>query len=411
MSLLPATQHLRTININAGATARRLAVVLCLGLLAGFVLSYAALVRSGDAGPKQTDFVPYYATGQLIKTGMGAQIYDRSVLGKVERELVRPLKVRGGAMPYLYPAYFATALAPLTLLPYDWAFILWFAINCVLLLVSLIGLQRYSRCRAPTSFLFWTAALSFLPVLLTLAQGQTSALLLAAFTGVLLCVQRGRYAIAGVLLALAMIKAPYVAPVLGVLLLRRHWSTLAGFGLALAALLVAPVPFVTWSSIGSFVRTLADAPGWTNQVGGFSPQWNQGFAGLTGLIFPPALALASTIVLCTAAILFLGLFTVRSSGDEAPVALAILIGLLVSPHVLLHDLSLLLIPAAFLIRYRPSRQALALKLSAVYVAIVAGLVLVTVLPIQAAPIAMCGLGAYFIRLRSQQPVPSRPELC
>jgi TRAP-type C4-dicarboxylate transport system permease small subunit len=61
--------------------------------------------------------------------------------------------------------------------------------------------------------------------------------------------------------------------------------------------------------------------------------------------------------------------------------------------------------------WNPSMQALAIKLSTVYVAIVAGLVLVTVLPIQASPIAICGLGACFIRFRSQQPVLSRPELC
>jgi hypothetical protein len=383
-------------DISVSRLLQRAAIGVALALLIGLVVSYVTLLHSGGAGPKKTDFIPYFSAAHLVDAGRGGAMYSFHQLGQYESELVHPLRVKDGVMPYLYPPYFALILAPLAALPYTAAFLWWVLLNVAILAGSLVALQRYAGLRGGAAVLFWAASLSFLPVLVGLAQGQTSIVLLGLFTGVFLALRAGRDVVAGAVLACALIKPTYVLPVLAVLVLARRRRAVAAFAVTAVALLAIPMVALGTSIISGYGNTLLQAAGWRKQIGGFEARWNHSFSGLTQLLLPGKLATVVAASLClVAGVVFLAVAW-RASGTEGPFALAVVIGLLLSPHVLVHDLTLLLIPAAVALRLRPSwDRALPWILGLGYGAVLIGLALVTVIPIQWSVLAMMCLGAWF----------------
>ncbi len=387
----------RSRDFSLSRLGRRAALGLALALLMGLVISYAMLLHSGAAGPKKTDFVPYFSAAHLVGAGHGGAIYSFHQLGRFESSLVRPLRVKDGVMPYLYPPYFALVLAPLAALPYTAAFLLWVLVNVLLLGGSMALLQRYAGLRGSSAALFWAASLSFLPVLVGLAQGQTSILLLALFTGVFLAARAGRDVPAGCLLACALIKPTYVLPVLAVLIIHRRRRALVAFGVTALGILALPVLFLGSSINAGYGNTLLQASGWRKQIGGFEAQWNHSFAGFSQLLLPARAATVVAGLLCLVAVGLFLWFSVRSMNLDVSLALAVIVGLLVSPHVLVHDLSLLVIPVAVALRWRPTEDAtLPWILAAGYGAVLIGLALVTMVPVQLSVVAMCGLGVWCV---------------
>jgi hypothetical protein len=392
-------------DISAGRLLQLGAIGLSLALLLGLLVSYATLVHTGAAGPKKTDFIPYFSAAHLVNAGNGDGIYSFHQMGQFESALVRPLVVKDGVMPYLYPPYFAVALTPLARFPYTVAYLVWVLLNLILLLGCLVAWQRYAGLRGGPAVLFWAAALSFLPVLVGLAQGQTSIVLLALFTGVFFALRAGREFPAGCLLACALIKPSYVVPVLAVLLLRTRWRAILAFLVTALALMAAPVLALGTSINSGYGATLLQAAGWQKQIGGFESKWNHSFSGLAELLLPGAAATIVAAMLCLVAGVVFLVVTRRSSSLEGVFGLAIVTGLVLSPHVLVHDLTLLIIPAALALRLRPSPdRALAWVLSIGYGAVLAGLALVTVVPVQWSVLAMSSLGVWLAN-RAYRPAP------
>jgi hypothetical protein len=372
--------------------------------LLGLVLSYAALLANGSAGPKQTDFVPYYTAATLVLHGDGAQLYDQLKLGHVESNLVRPLHVRDGVMPWLYPAFFAVAIAPLALLPYDAAFAGWVVLNCLLLLAVVAALSRFARFKGSSVTLWWVSALSFLPVLMAIAQGQASIVILALLVGAFVLSGAGGSrapvssrvgdAMAGALLALALIKPPYVLPVLAVFVIWRRWWLLGSFGLSAGLLLALPMVPCGPGCVTGFVATMSRASGWSTQIGGFQPKFNQSLSGFVQLLVAAPWAQVLIIGLDLAA---LSLVIHRAGFGRRPAAFcaAVVCGLLIGPHVLVHDLSLLLLPAVVAVATGPHDLRLSLLLVAGYCGVVAGLALAPLLHIQIATVLLGLLLAWF----------------
>lgn len=369
------------------ARLQSLCSALAIALLLALVGSYILLWRAGAAGSKQTDFVPVYAASHLARINGGA-IYNLMSLGHYERLLVWPLHVAGGVMPFLYPPYVAVAFAPLAQLPYNLAFVTWAAVNLILLVGTLTALQRYVQLSGRAALLFWTAGLAFPPVLLTLAQGQVSILLLALLLGAFLSIRAGNAIVGGALLSAALIKPTYVAPILLVLALQQRWRVLAGFAGGTVVLATVPVVLLGPSTSWSYVRLLHAATGWSEQIGGFAPIWNHSIVGFSELLLPSRLA---QVVPAAAIVLGIGLLTgvtLTTWRLEVSFALAVLLGLVLSPHVLLHDLALLLIPVAIALRQSRRDVKLLVLLLLGYLAVSAALATTGALHIQFTVIAM-----------------------
>ncbi|MGH2443114.1 MAG: glycosyltransferase 87 family protein, partial [Chloroflexota bacterium] len=167
---------------GAPSCLQRFLIAGCLALLLGILGAFARLWQTGGMAANKTDFVPYYSVARMVMAGHGRLMYALKPLGSLETTLVRPLHVKDGVMPYLYPPHFAFLLAPLARLPLNLAFAAWLLINLCLLAASLRLLQRSSGVTGWDALVLWLAGCSFFPVLLALAQGQTSILLLALLT-------------------------------------------------------------------------------------------------------------------------------------------------------------------------------------------------------------------------------------
>jgi len=376
---------------------RRAAIAACSALLLGLLFAYGSMLKSGDAGLKQTDFVPYYSAGRLVADGHGDHIFDSGAVAKEEAALVYPLKVKNGVMPYLYAPYFAVALVPLAVLPYAVAYLVWLLLNCAVLALVVYRFQRYANLRGSDARLFWVAGLAFLPVFIALAQGQVSILLLALLAATFFLFRSGRTALAGLVLAPALVKAPYLVPFLLVFAARRQWRALISFSIGAMGLLLLPMTVLGVRTDAQYVHVLTVAATWHTQIGGFEPQFNHSLAGFTGLLLPSPWATLVSLAVGGSALLLL-VRCARSSNDvDLAFALAVVVALLVTPHVLVHDLVLLLLPAAVVLRHRQLARTGAIALLAGgYGTMLVGFPLVSIVPLQLSVLVMVGLGAFLL---------------
>jgi hypothetical protein len=384
----------------------------CAALLIGLVSVYVGLLATGAVGPKQTDFLPTYTASQLVAEGHGGDIYNLGAVGRAERTHVRPLTVRDGVMPYLYPPALAALTAPLAGLPYDAAFLLWLGLNLSLFLLAGLLIQRYLGLDRSGGVVMWMSMLSFLPVLVALAQGQVSLLLLAGAAGGLVALRTRHDLIGGAVLATLAVKPTYLLPILVVLWFQRRWRALAGTALSLAGAAVLALIVLGPRILADYAHTLLEAARWQNNIGGFSPRWTQSLAGLTHLFGSPGASSAAEVAIAVALLGLLAHCARRASAIEVPLAAAIVIGLLVSPHVLVHDLSLLIVPAAVFWRETSlSVTARSRVLIGGDLTILIGLPLVTWAFISPTAVVMCTMACLLLRDRPLRSSPAVDAGC
>ncbi|HEY6409728.1 MAG TPA: hypothetical protein VIY29_19900 [Ktedonobacteraceae bacterium] len=113
---------------------RKWTVIASALLLAGAVGS--ALVPHIDlAHIKNTDFINLYAGASIVRSGDGVNLYHL----KTQAAALRSVLGRESPEHFLHPAFEAVALAPLTVLGIERAFLVWTIINvAVLALLPLV---------------------------------------------------------------------------------------------------------------------------------------------------------------------------------------------------------------------------------------------------------------------------------
>ncbi|MBV9282117.1 MAG: DUF2029 domain-containing protein [Chloroflexi bacterium] len=394
-------------------------------LLLGLTAAYLALLHGHSitsATIKTGDFLAYYSGAFLVAHGQGVHLYSFGTLGRLQSALLAPLPLRQSIlMPYLYPPYLALVMAPLGRLPYSAAYALWLTINALLLVLAMSALEAHSGLSGRVAVRIRLLALCSLPVLFTLFNGQTSILILALLTLSFAAALRGRDGWAGAALAAATIKLPYILPLLLIFLLRRRWRALLSFAAASLALLLAPLPLLGLRIDADYLHTLLQAAGWHNQFG-YEAARNNSFAGFTELLLPSPAASIARVILCLAALAALAWCAKGThkgcpyASIDLPFGLGVVVALLVNPHVLVHDLTLLLIPAAIALGRRTAgrprgmhRRILASILIATYLAVTLGYWLAFAIPIQLSVLGMSMLGIWLCAA-SARPASLEPRL-
>jgi Glycosyltransferase family 87 len=203
--------------------------------------------------------------------------------------------------------------------------------------------------------------------------------------------------LAGVALAFATIKAPYLLPFLLVFAVRRQWRTLAGFVLTSLVLFAVPTAFFGPSAELGYFQSLVHAAQSSSHIGGYEPKANNSFAGFTQLLLPKGLASLLTIALDVVALAFVARAALKSSAIDIPLGLAAVVSILVAPHVLIHDLVLLVVPAAVALHHADRIPRINMLLTLSYVGIVAGFIVVSYIPVQLSVVVMCVLAAGLFR--------------
>ncbi|GAC1635689.1 MAG: hypothetical protein NVS4B2_23380 [Chloroflexota bacterium] len=395
-NLISAPHHSYQGNGFPRATIQRAVdpgLLICCGAVLLFGLIFVLYLGTEST---VTDYFAYYAVSKMVLLGHAGDIYSFPPLLHFERLYAVPLKVVPvGVMPNVLPPFFALLLAPIAALPFAGGYLIWTVVNCLLLGWSLYRLMLYARVPGTWRVIFCFLAVIFTPVLVALFQGQVSLVLLALLTGMLLALRHGRDVVAGSLLSLTLVKPQYAIAFLVLLLFHRRWRGIAAFMVGAAVLTFLPLPILGASVLADYVHTLLHAAAWGPGVGGFNPSYNRSFAGFFQLLLAQPAANAMTVLLDLVVLASLALAAARNSDIDLPFALTCTAALLVSQHVLIHDLSVLVLPAAIALRYREMRRkTTVLVLAGVYLGVSVGFLAVVYAPVQVPTIAVSALGLW-----------------
>jgi hypothetical protein len=199
-------------------------------------------------------------------------VYHQSAMALMEGE---PLYQGISGWVYLYPPLLAQTLIPIAdtfsflepeqliladmFMPptlfagLDWAEMVWFVLNCVILIGTLFMLRRYVPDRY--GGVYWIAPVFFLPVFQALYIGQVTIIMFGLLAAVWVCAREDRPVLAGMLLALACWIKIYPGMLVLYFLFKRDWKVMRGVivaGVALALLQIAisgPEVFFSFFSV------------------------------------------------------------------------------------------------------------------------------------------------------------------
>jgi alpha-1,2-mannosyltransferase len=330
-------------------------------LIAGGILwigwLFSLILGSGDkdlAGQViGTDYVQFYAAGTTLRKGESTYLYDFEYQHQLEEEIIgAPIE---GLHGFITPPFMAWVFVPLSVLPYIWSFIIWCVIGLVLLWLSL----RWLESRHPFKHFTW--ALSWFPIFAAISFGQNSILSLAILCLTYMLWHRDRPWAAGLICSLVLYK-PQLALGVGFLWLlewRRNWKALAGLALGGCLLGGLSLAFMQEASIDYIKFTRTFLPSLLSQKG--FPIWHAHTPrAFWQLLFPGFPGLVDGLFGLCLVVGIVGYFFFWHRLHDKPVndiisekkststllySGAIVLTLWVSPHAMIYDWAILLIPA------------------------------------------------------------------
>lgn len=338
--------------------------------LSGLSISLSSAART------HFDFRTQYTAGYMARTGHGAQLYDYEETRRIQNEKV---SWSDKALPFIHLAYEALLYVPFSFFSYQTAYFLFLAVNFGLLAWAYSLMKPYlSNLAEIWQYLPVALFVCFLPVTMTLMEGQNSILLLVIIILSLLNLHRGNDFWAGILLGLASIKFQYVIPIALLLLVWRKWKFLGGIAISATAVVAISVWLTGVTGFGAYLHLLGTMSArFSSQTGmhlGIRPELMPNLRGLIYAVSGGPSAVATTVTIFLSAGLLLWTATRPPS-----LSLAMLAALLVSYHQTFTDGTLLIVPvglaAAKSCRSAFLRSRYVLLICAVIVAVPAVLLL------------------------------------
>lgn len=308
-----------------------------------------------------SDFTVFRTGWSLILRGDAARLYDASAQDAVQHALLREVGSEGfhpAMMAFLHPPHAALAGCLMGLvaerLGTPVAFRIW-TLGSIALLAHLVRLIRDQLGGGPrvTALVTVTVA-GFYPVLVGLQEGQVSALLAVAALACVVAIQQRR-ALAAACWLLALSIKPQILPTLLVVLIARRERRVLG----LAAALGAGAALVTTLFLGVRVwkEYVINLPALERFFGVGTPAYMPTVRGVLTRLLDAAPEHGETISLLTLLAWLsavLGVWAVASrtrlaSDSRAPLALALAVGALASPHLFAQDLILWAAPVTLVL--------------------------------------------------------------
>lgn len=299
------------------------------------------------------DFLCGYVGARAIVTGNSGKLYDLSEQHLLSDAAIAPYQ-RSRLLPFVYPAYVALLLAPLGWLSYSHAFLLWDGINLALALILSVRLSQLGSGKREKMALFlaaWTA----MPLLLTLLHAQFGMLPALGLSEALLALRAGRSARAGAWLLLGLIKPQLILAPVFALLCWRCWRALGPFVAGTCVLAAA-----SFAALGFWIPAYLGLLAEFERLGpelSLYPGAMQNWRGAAWVAFGPHGTLF-TLFLTGLSILLILMLAWRRSHWELRLAAIVLLGLLISPHLYLHDLVITIPAGTFLYLGLRSNQSI-----------------------------------------------------
>jgi hypothetical protein len=290
------------------------------------------------------DFTIYYTGARLLRNGQASALYNLAAQYRMQLTFTH-VPIRQGPLPFNHPPFEALLFVPFTLLNYWPAYLLWTALNLIMLAMSVILLKRhFSQLLAVSPVVLGLGTTAFFPVAIGILQGQDVILLLLLFVLAVISLDRGNDAMAGALLAAGLFRPQFVVPFVVLLALRR-WRILIGFAPIALVLAGFSVVIMGWRGPLDYVRFVLHLEG--SGARGFGleavPNLRGLIANLPG-VNPSSPWISLLIFASSLIVLFVTLRRICNGRDSIFFAsnLATVTAILVSFHALVYDFTLLL---------------------------------------------------------------------
>ena len=293
--------------------------------------------------PWQLDFSDFYFAARTGLAHGWAQMYNTSV------SMPALYAATGNWFPYQHSPVLAWLLVPLSLLPYALALTIWdgFLFGCYLVCWRIL-----TAGSTAWRLLLLVAGLALYPVVLGLALGQPTMLVLAGVSVCFWLLRRNRPLLAAAALALIAVKpqssflVPFALLFAGRIRLFATWAliSLALAGMALLALGVQGIQ--DWQHAIAIAQNLPEI------------RFNS-----VGSVIGPGVLAAVVAVASAGIAIVIGRLSSRE-GPELPIAAGLSGSVLASPYLSVTDLAALLIAAWLVLRLDPPGWLKALMVAA-----------------------------------------------
>jgi alpha-1,2-mannosyltransferase len=326
---------------SASHATKQAVVLASLIWIAAIVISVAGPGDRGIAGPlKGADFVHFYTLGHLASSQRVDTIYDMTALHEAQVALVP--ESSPDLYPAVYPPQAAIVFAPLSGWSYRTALLFWNLITIALYAAIVWSAWRRVSEHLSDRTLMIAAAAAFPPFWSLIVYGQISIIILAAFWLGWLALERGRSYLAGVAFGLLALKPQFGLPLAVIVLAAGEWRMMAGAVSSVAVQAVVVSLTLGSAAFSAFAATLPITMTYVDWLES-KPYMSHSLRAVTRLLpnvigVPLWLAIAAVVLW----------YTVRVWKSEAPVrvrlGIVILASLLVNPHVIVYDVTLLALP-------------------------------------------------------------------
>jgi hypothetical protein len=367
--------------LRPAATAYLLAVLLLWVVL--LVLWFGGKNgRDAQGDVLGADFPAFYTGGWMLRHGEAEQLYDWSRQREIQQTFLPGMK---GVSAFINPPHFAWLMQPLSTLPYPAAFAVWTLFSLASFVASVLLLRTIlPTLQSRPGSLLMPLALGFAPVYYAASAGQNTGFTLLLHTSILVSLVKRRDVVAGLLIAVGLVKPQLFLPLLPLLVIARRPGALAGFAAGAVA-----VAAVTWLGVGGAAVT-----DWAATL--FQPEHSemariyqsniveQSYKLFSWQAFWRLLLGANVVAsalgwLCAIAVFAALCRWWRIAEQDLPLcyALAVCATIVMVPHVFLYDLALLVLPGLVLacrVLALPARRAVALRITMLMVFIGAVLI-------------------------------------
>lgn len=301
-----------------------------------------------------TDYIQFYASGATILHGNDKYLYDFAYQSQLEQAVAGPELTSFHA--FITPPFLAWLFVPFSVVPYIPSFVIWSLLGLCFLFASF----KLLSAEQPTKSFFWS--LTWFPIFASISFGQNSLLTVFLFSFTYYLWRKDKLLAAGLASSLLLFK-PQMLLGIGILWLfefRKNWKTLLGLfigGVTLAGLSFWLMPGASRAYLElarEFLPRLISSEQF--------PIWHlHSLRGFWLLLLPGHVSLAEgiSLILSIAGIVAFFYFWRRNRKlPDTLFATAICLTIWISPHAMIYDWSILLIPAVLLWQTHPEMRNL-----------------------------------------------------
>lgn len=344
-------------SIHARTARMAKAVLMALGL--AVVLIAVAAPGLGDASAEVDgarlggDLPAFYAAGSIVLDGEIDELYDAARQQAAQDELGLD-----GYLAFAYPPHVAVAYAPLSALDFRIAYVVHTFAMAAAFVLALHLLADVVPTIRRWRWQLLAASLTFVPLVTSVGGGQNASLSVLALAVVWWALAKDREIVAGIAAGLLSFRPQYALPLIGLLLLARHWRSVASAAAVIAstwlatAALLGPMWVTNWmEQVVPFVEEDAavNAANSISLLGAL-----QAVTSADSIVALVLGVLGAAAVIAT--LVYLWMHPARFTLAERMGALAIG-AILISPHTMFYDAALLTIAGAAIISARPHASA------------------------------------------------------